>query len=72
MNLRLKTKILESGKPQIALAREIGIPEPILSKVVNGWIEPKADLRNKIAQALNCKTEEIFPQTREINKVKTQ
>lgn len=68
MNLKLKTKILESGKPQIALAKEIGIPEPILSKVVNGWIDPKADLRNKIAQALNCQTEEIFPQVEETNK----
>jgi len=62
MNLRLKTKILESGRPQIALAREMKIPEPYLSKVVNGWIEPKDTLKNKIAQALNCEVIDIFPE----------
>jgi len=62
MNIKLKTKILESGKPQIAIARELEIPEPLLSKVVNGWVEAKPELKNRIAQALRCKAEEIFPQ----------
>ena len=63
MNLKLKTKILESGKPQIALAKEIGIPEPVLSKIVNGWIEPKDEVKDKIAISLNCKVRDIFPET---------
>jgi len=40
MNLSLKTKILESQRPQIAIARDLGIPEPYLSKIVNGWVDP--------------------------------
>jgi len=62
MNLKLKMKILESGKPQIALAREMKIPEPYLSKIVNGWLIPKNEIKDKIAQALNCQIEEIFPE----------
>lgn len=62
MNLNLKTKILKSGRPQIALAKEIGIPESCLSKIVNDWINPKNELKNKIAQALNCKVTDIFPE----------
>ena len=60
MNLKLKTKILESRKPQIALAREIEMPESYLSKIVNGWINPKDELKERIAQALNCTAAEIF------------
>jgi DNA-binding XRE family transcriptional regulator len=63
MNYILKIKILQSGKPQIAVAREIGISEPYLSKIVNEWIEPKAEMKNRIAQVLNCQIKEIFPQT---------
>ena len=60
MNTKLKFKIIESGKPQIAIAKELGVPEPYLSKVVNGWIEPKAEVKEKIARALECSVEEIF------------
>ena len=67
MNLKLKTKILESGNPQIALARDIGIAEPILSKIVNGWIDPKGSEKRKIAEVLNCEVEEIFPENGEQN-----
>jgi len=61
MNLALKTRILASGKSQILLAHEIGISEPRLSKIVMGWIEPCEDLKRKIAKALTCNMEEIFP-----------
>jgi DNA-binding XRE family transcriptional regulator len=60
MNLNLKTKILESRRPQIGIAKELGIPEPYLSKIVNGWIEPKDEIKDRIAQALNCKVTDIF------------
>ena len=62
MNLVLKMRILKSGKKQIALAHEIGVPEPVFSKIVNGWIRPKQSVKNKIAEALNCKPEDIFPE----------
>jgi DNA-binding XRE family transcriptional regulator len=61
MNLSLKTKILKSQCPQIAIAHDVGIPEPYLSKIVNGWIDPKPEIKKKIAKALKCPVEEIFP-----------
>jgi hypothetical protein len=36
MNLNLKVKIMESGHPQIRIAQMVGLPEPLLSKIVNG------------------------------------
>ena len=53
MSLTLKTRILASGKSQIFLAREIGISEPQLSKIVMGWVNPRKELQKKIAKILN-------------------
>jgi DNA-binding XRE family transcriptional regulator len=61
MNLILKTRILKSERPQVALARDVGITESCLSKIVNGWIEPKHELKGKIALALGCDVSDIFP-----------
>ena len=60
MNLLLKICILASRKSQILLAREIGISEPQLSKIVQGWVDPCPALREQIARALKCRVEEIF------------
>ncbi len=61
MNVALKIKVLESGKRQIQIAREIGISEPQLSKIVMGWVEPCEELKRRIAKALGCVgMEEIF------------
>ena len=60
MNLKLKMQILKLGKRQVALAQEIGVPEAVLSKIVNGWIQPGDDLKERIAGALNCELREIF------------
>ena len=60
MNLELKTKILKSGKPQVALAREIGIPEPRLSRIVQGWVIPSEEIKKKLARALVCDVRDIF------------
>lgn len=62
MNLKLKTRILELGIRQIALARDLDVPEPVVSKIVNGWIEPKTKLKAKMAKVLGCRAEDIFPQ----------
>jgi len=70
MNLRLKTKILASGRAQIAIAKDIGVAEPILSKIVNGWIDPKDQLKQRIANALSCQVEDIFPDMEEATKLK--
>jgi DNA-binding XRE family transcriptional regulator len=61
MNLALKTRILASGKSQILFAREIGISEPQLSKIVGGWIDPCEETKRKIAKILNCEVNDIFP-----------
>ena len=60
MNLELKTQILKSGRPQVALAREIGIPEPRLSRIVRGWDSPSDVIKEKLANALVCEVDEII------------
>ena len=71
MNLNLKMKIHESGRSQISIAHEIDIPEPLFSKIVNEWIIPEDHLKEKIAHALHCSVEEIFPiHERAIDQVK--
>lgn len=61
MNLKLKFKIIESNKRQIALARELGITETQLSKFINEWAEPDSSFKQRIAESLGCPVEEIFP-----------
>jgi DNA-binding XRE family transcriptional regulator len=60
MNLELKMKIIGTKRPQIYLAQKLGIPEPYLSKIVNGWINPKPELKKRIADALGVQVSEIF------------
>lgn len=62
MNIALKTKILMSGKRQIEIARCAGIPEPVLSKVVNGWINPEDSIKKKLAAVLGTEIDELFPE----------
>jgi DNA-binding XRE family transcriptional regulator len=61
MNSRLKLKILESGRPQIGLAKDLGISEAWLSRIVKGWVEPENELKQKIAGVLGCRVNEVFP-----------
>lgn len=60
MNKSLKKKIIESEKLQVEIARELNIQDSHLSKIVNAWIVPKIELKEKIAQILNCKVNDIF------------
>ena len=60
MNSQLKLKILESGRPQIGLAKDLGISEAWLSRIVKGWVEPDEELKKKIAGVLGCRVDEIF------------
>lgn len=61
MNIALKMKVLGFNGPQIALAREVGISEAQLSRIVNDWSEPQKEVKEKLAKALKCRVEEIFP-----------
>ncbi len=65
MNLTLKTRILASGKSQILLARQIKISEPLLSKIVGGWVDPSREVKSRLARALECRVEDIFPDSAE-------
>ena len=61
MNLFIKMKILERGISQFELSRIIGVSDAYLSKVIRGWINPTPEISQRIAEALGCQIEEIFP-----------
>ena len=65
MNLLLKTKIFSAGKSQVLLARESQVSEAQFSRIVSGWIEPCEEVKGKIAKALGCSVDEIFPKDKE-------
>lgn len=67
MNTVLKMKILNSGMSQIGLAWKLKMSEPVLSKIVQGWIDPDLKTKKRIARALGCTVEEIFPPKEEIS-----
>lgn len=60
MNLNLKLKILERGMTQLEISRSVGVSDGYLSKVVQGWVEPTADLKSSLAKILNCAVSDIF------------
>ncbi len=61
MNVALKMRILESGKRQIQIAQEVGVPEPQFSKIVGGWINPPPEVKARVARVLKCEIDDIFP-----------
>jgi hypothetical protein len=50
MNIRLKTKIIERGLSQLKVARDTGVSDSYLSKVINGWVDPSKDMKAKLAR----------------------
>lgn len=60
-NFDLKRRIMEKFGSQTDFAPEIGMREDRLSRLVNGRDKPKPELVERIAAALDCKPEEIFP-----------
>ena len=56
----LKLQLWRSGIRQNRLARILEIDETVLSKVVNGFREPSAELRLRIAGALESDVEWLF------------
>jgi len=56
----LKLQIFKAGMHQNHLARELGIGETILSKIIHGYREPSAAERRKIAEYLNVSEEWLF------------
>jgi DNA-binding XRE family transcriptional regulator len=61
MNLKLKAKIVEKYCTQGDFAKEVGISEAFISRIVRQRVTPKEDTKEKIARGLNCKTQDLFP-----------
>jgi transcriptional regulator with XRE-family HTH domain len=61
MNLRLKIALLQAGMRQIDLARKAGLGESRVSRIVNAYHIPTPEEKHKIALALNCAVEALWP-----------
>ncbi len=59
----LKLQIWKSGIRQNRLAKMLGIDETMLSRIVNGYRSPKAELRQNIAALLKCDEGLLFEET---------
>ena len=60
MRLNLKIAIVSSGRSQRDLSRACEIPENRLSSIVRGWMDPRDDERQAIADALGRPADELF------------
>ncbi len=67
MNLLIKIKLLERGMSQFRLSREVGVSDGYLSKLIQGWIDPTQEIKERIAKALDCRVEDIFSDRAEGN-----
>lgn len=56
----VKLRLWKAGIRQNQLARKLGIDETLLSKIINGFREPSADVRRKIAAALQSDEAWLF------------
>jgi transcriptional regulator with XRE-family HTH domain len=56
----LKLQIWKSGIRQNRLAKMLGMDETVLSRIVNGYREPNAELRENIAALLCCDKTWLF------------
>jgi transcriptional regulator with XRE-family HTH domain len=65
MYVNLKMQMWKSGIRQNRLARTLGIDETALSRIVNGFREPSAPLRQRIAAALECDPAWLFSEAKE-------
>lgn len=60
MYLNLKIELWRSGIRQYRFAQLVGIHETVLSKIVNGFREPDAETKTRIAQLLNRDEQWLF------------
>ena len=65
MNIELKTRIIKKGLSQLKVARDAGVSDSYLSKVINGWVDPSDEIKAWLAGVLGCTIEEIFPRVKE-------
>ncbi len=56
----LKLQLWKSGIRQNRLARQLGVDETVLSRIVNGFREPNTELQGQIATVLKCDAQWLF------------
>ncbi len=60
----LKLQLWKTGTRQNRLAKMLEMDESVLSKIINGFREPNAELRQKIAGLLECDPTWLFESDR--------
>lgn len=55
-----KTQLLKRGLKQMDIAHILGVSESLLSRIVNGHIEPSPEIRKQIADILDMPEEALF------------
>ncbi len=58
---RLKEARFFAKKPQIKLWLETGVHYSTISRIECGYIEPTEEQKEKLAKALDVKTDRLFP-----------
>lgn len=56
----LKLQLWKTGIRQNRLARMLSVDETGISRIMNGYREPSAELREKIAKLLGCDAQWLF------------
>ncbi len=56
----IKKILAEKGISQSQLAADLGVSYIYLNRIVNEWIEPSPELREKLAKYLNVQQSHIF------------
>jgi len=59
--IRIRLARVLEKKSQTALAKEIGVSQGLVSMMELNKIVPGEKLKEKIAESLNVKTDELFP-----------
>ena len=59
-NIKLKLICIEKGVKQYELARFLGIDESLISKHINGARELSEENKNKVAEFLKVKKENMY------------
>ena len=60
MNIRLKMLLVEKNVKNFDLAKHLDCDPAKVSKIVNGWLDPDPETRQKIAELLGVNETEIW------------
>ena len=63
MRIEIKLAIVRSGRPQYAIAQELGVPESRLSKFVRGYGTLRPEQERKLVELLGLREESTHEAT---------